>query len=324
MPIPRPHVGPLVHRLLTTPIRPDLFSRHRYTGPPASDELQLTWLGTAGFRLEYRGQVLLIDPYVSRPGMRASLLRPLRPDHEAIRRHVPDADVIVCTHSHHDHILDVPDIARLTGAQVIGSSSTCNLCRGAGLSSNQLVEVDAPQALERGPFRITLRRSLHGRALFNRVPLEGSIPPGTRPPLRLNEFRNDTNFGVLIECLPEHGDAPGLQVFHLGSADFYPETVDGLHADVLLACLAGRHRREGYVRELLLSLQPRVVIPCHYDDFFRPLEEPIRELPKTDLAGFREEVLRTSVSTRLVILDLLGSFRCRVDDPALPPRPWES
>lgn len=323
MTIPRPHVGPLVHRFLTTPIRADLFSRHRYTTPPEPDQLQLTWLGTAGFSLEYRGRVLLIDPFVSRPRMRHTLWRPLRPNLDAIRRHVPRADFIVCTHSHHDHILDVPEIARLTGAQVVGSDSTCNLCRGAGLTSNQLKLVDAPRILELPPFRITLRRSLHGRALFNRVPLVGSIPPGTKLPLRMREFRSDTNFGVLIECLPEAGDGPGPSVFHLGSADFHPETVDGLRADVLLACLAGRHRRDGYVRELLHALQPRVVIPIHYDDFFLPLEKPIRELPHTDLTGFREEVLRTSISTRLVILDLLGSFRCSVDDPALPPRQWE-
>ena len=35
------------------------------------------------------------------------------------------ADGILCGHTHFDHVLDVPAIARFTGAQVFGAESRC-------------------------------------------------------------------------------------------------------------------------------------------------------------------------------------------------------
>ena len=320
--IRRPRLGQNVHRLLCRPIRRDLFSRFRHRRPLAEDQVQVTWLGTAGFTVEYAGHTLLLDPYLSRPGLRKSLAGPLLPDVEAIRRFAPRADVIVAGHSHSDHILDIPEIARLTGARVVGSASTSNLCRGYGLSASQILEVEAPQTVEVGPFRITVRPSLHGKAVMGRVPLVGQIPQGAHPPLRFQQYLNDTTFGTVVECLGESSAGQGLTLFHLGSADFYPETIEGQKADVLLPCLMGREHHPGFVRELLDQLQPRVVIPCHFDDFFVPMEQPIRELPGADLEGFRQDVLHNSVSTRLVILEKLGSFRCGLNDPALPERTW--
>jgi L-ascorbate metabolism protein UlaG (beta-lactamase superfamily) len=38
--------------------------------------------------------------------------------------HVKRADFILVTHTHYDHVLDVPYIATKTGATVIGTEST--------------------------------------------------------------------------------------------------------------------------------------------------------------------------------------------------------
>ncbi len=306
--------------MLTSSLPGDLFAHHRYRAPLRPDEVEVTWLGTAGLVVRHRGSVLLVDPFVSRPGLGATLARPLTADVDAIRRHVPQADAIVCSHSHHDHVLDVPEIARLTGALVVGSDASANLCRGYGLPASQIIEVSAPQTLVIGPFRVTFRPSMHGRAVAGRVPLVGTIPPGIRPPLRTNQYRNDTTFGVLIEA--GEGDS-AVSVFHLGSADFLPETVRGIRCDLLLPCMMGRHRRPAFTHDLLAAVRPRAVIPIHFDDFFTPLDQPIRELPGADLAGFRNEVLRTGFACRLRILDLLESFRLSADDPGLPPRDWD-
>jgi len=307
-----------MHRWIMKPLRRDLFSRFQYRRPLGADAVQLTWLGTAGFAVEAHGRTLLLDPFVSRPGFRHSLTRPLSANVDAIRTQVPRADVIAVGHAHHDHALDVPDIARITGAQVLGSSSTINLCRAHGLSSNQLTEVKAPQTVETGPFRITFRPSIHGKAVAGRIPMPGDIPPGVKPPLRLSEFKCGDTFGIFVE-VDVPGDDP-LSLFHLGSADFFPETLQGLQCDLLTPCLYGREHHEGYTRDLLQTLKPRVVIPNHFDDFMRPLGGPIRELPGADLAGFRREVLDASHACRLVILEPLGHYRLSLDDEALPAR----
>lgn len=315
----RQRASRLVHRAITGVPRRDLFTRLHYSEPQRPDQVEVTWLGTAGIAVRYRGDVLLVDPYVSRPGLQETLTRRLEPDVDAVRRYLPRADAIVCSHSHHDHILDVPEVARVTGARVVGSDASANLCRAYGLPASQIIEVSPPQTVELGAFRITCRPSQHGRAVAGRVPLVGTIPSGVRPPLRYSEYRNDTTFGLLIEV--GEGDE-AVSIFHLGSADFLPETVRGIRCDLLMPCMMGRDRRPAFTHDLLAAVHPRVVIPFHFDDFFTPLDQPMRELPGADLVGFSREVRRSGAPCRLVVLDLLGRFRLSADDPALPDRQW--
>ncbi len=100
--------------------------------PPSSEKSRqviLRWLGTAGWEISDGTTVILIDPYVSRifgpqpPGRTpyartAGDTRPLygwddvaTPDVAAIDEHVQRADFVLVTHTHYDHVLDVPHIA---------------------------------------------------------------------------------------------------------------------------------------------------------------------------------------------------------------------
>ncbi|MCK5796088.1 MAG: MBL fold metallo-hydrolase [Deltaproteobacteria bacterium] len=302
--------GSLVHQLLMR--RPDtgLFDRFTYAEALPDDQVEVRWFGTAGFSLTYRGAVLLIDPFITRPSVRKTLSRPLVSDEAALARWVPRADVIACGHSHHDHILDVPAIARRTGAMVLGSRSSCNLCRAYGVGEEQLRELCAPATVSHGPFCVTVLPSRHGRALLNRVPLEGSIPPGLRGPLRMRAFRTDETFALKV--VVSEGDRR-VTFVQLSSADFTDETFMGEHCDVLMPCIVGRHRRPGYTAALLSLLQPKVVVPHHYDDFFLPLGTPLRELPRADLAGFQREVRGARVPCRIVTPYRLETIRFTLD-----------
>src|SRR5262245_32508571 len=80
----------------------------------------VTWLGTAGFAIAYADHVLLFDPYLTRASLSRCLLAPLQPDAALAQRLIPRADAIVLSHTHFDHALDVPVIARQTGARVFG------------------------------------------------------------------------------------------------------------------------------------------------------------------------------------------------------------
>jgi len=76
---------------------------------PARAPLTLTYLGVAGWQLEADGHTLLLDPYFSRPDLDG----PVVPDAAAIAaRTPPRVDAILIGHSHVDHLLDAPTIAR--------------------------------------------------------------------------------------------------------------------------------------------------------------------------------------------------------------------
>ena len=83
---------------------------------------------------------------------------------------------MLCGHSHFDHLLDAPRIARVTGAQLIGSKTTCAYGRAEGLPREKLVVIGAvAQNVQVGEFEVTFFPSLHGRIFLGRVPLPGEL-----------------------------------------------------------------------------------------------------------------------------------------------------
>ena len=91
------------------------------------DGLTVSWLGVSGYRFEYEGHTLLVDPYVSRVPLSSVLARrPALPDPERIGRHIgsPTKCVgILVGHTHFDHAVDAPVIARRLACKAYGSAS---------------------------------------------------------------------------------------------------------------------------------------------------------------------------------------------------------
>jgi L-ascorbate metabolism protein UlaG (beta-lactamase superfamily) len=69
-----------------------------------------------------------------------------------------------------------------------------------------------------------------------------------------------------------------------GSAGFRPGALDGQQADVAYLGVGQLGlQSEEYIRtywaETVRAVGARRVVPIHWDDFFRPLSEPLRALP---------------------------------------------
>jgi L-ascorbate metabolism protein UlaG (beta-lactamase superfamily) len=115
------------------------------------------------------------------------------------------------------------------------------------------------------------------------VPLPGEVLRAPRLPVRAWHYKMGGAFGILVR-------APGVSVYHNGSADLVDAELEGEHADVLLVGLAGRRGTRDYVKRLVEALRPGLVVPTHHDAFFAPLEAGVRLLPGVDLDGFAREV----------------------------------
>lgn len=256
----------------------------RPQGSGAGWGVRLKWLGTAGFVVETKETTLLVDPFLTRPSFGRIAAR-MVPDDLAIARHVPrKVDAILCGHSHFDHVADAPRIAKLTRAKLVGSLSTCSWGRSEGLPESQLVQVPPTGAIARfGDVEVRFVPSRHGKVAFGRVPFIGEVRTTPRGPGRIWHYRMGGAFGLLIK-------APGVTIYHNGSADLIDAELDGERADVLLACLAGRKGTENYVGRLVSALGPKLVVPTHHDAFFAPLERGLHLLPGIDVEGFVSEV----------------------------------
>ena len=287
---------PSVYERMFPRWRPRADLRPRGVGQGAP--LRLSWLGTAGYVIESPGACVLVDPFLTRGSLLATALKPIVPDEDAIRRHLPPrVDAVLCGHSHYDHVADAPLAARLTGAKLVGSASTCAWGRAAGLPEAKLVHVPAGGALVHvGDLEIRFVPSRHGRVTVGpvKVPqLPGEVLTPPRGPGRVMHYKMGGAFGILVR-------APGVTLYHNGSADLVDAELEGERADVLVAGLAGRRGTQNYVARLLGALSPRVVIPTHHDAFFAPLERGVHLLPGIDLDGFVSEVALRSPEARVV------------------------
>src|SRR5579872_4012751 len=170
-----------------------------------ADSVALSYLGTAGWQITSGKTVILVDPYLSRvkypspnDGVSPDDPRPLvagdsivEPDAAVIDAHIQRADYIFLTHTHPDHSLDMPYIARKTGARVIGTESTANVARAYAVPEGQIQVVKGGEELQFDGFSVRVIRSLHG--LFRKpAPGQGPAPPplvpaGLKAPLRFGQ-----------------------------------------------------------------------------------------------------------------------------------------
>ncbi len=298
-------LGLAVHRLLTKQLPSDLYYRVPSTSAvPQKGDVSFRWMGAAGFEIEARGRRMLIDPFVSRPNIRQTLLHPLVPDVDAVRRYVASADVICAGHSHHDHAMDIGAICSHTGATVYGSESALHMARATGAPSELLSHVAAGDVVDHGPYRIRVMRSIHGKVFAGRIPSPGVMGDPQGPGFRIKQYKVGATFGL-------HVTVGSVSFMHLGSADFVESALHGMNCDVLLLCIVGRQGSPNFTHRILRTLRPKVVLPCHWDNFLLPFDHPARIIPRCNIEVFLEEVETSGVDCEVALLDFFSSYRFR-------------
>ncbi|MEO1273243.1 MAG: MBL fold metallo-hydrolase [Myxococcota bacterium] len=277
---------------------------HRDPGEANDADLTLRYLGTAGFVLEGDGRTVVVDPFITRPGIYQTLFKPLAPDERLIRAVLPRADEVLIGHAHHDHVLDGPTLCHQTGARFIGSPSACNVARAAGLPTSQLVETRGRETIPMGRGLVKGLPSLHGRVYFNTIPLPGTIDAPPQWPPRYRQLRHGLVLNWYIEMA-------GLRIVHIDSADFIDRELEGLEADVVCLCAIGRRYRPNYVEDCIRLLRPKMVIACHWDWFFTPYHTQPLCLPGVNLPGFVEEIRRAGADP--IVLPFEGRLGLHAD-----------
>lgn len=275
--------------------------------------LTIQYLGTAGWVVRSGALTILIDPYVSRingpppPGV-AQYTSPgdSRPiyhwddtaiaDERAIEKYVPAADIILVTHTHYDHVLDVPHIALKTHALIIGTESTQNVMRAYGVPEQQLLTVRGGEDYDFGTFAVKVIPSLHS-ALDHKHYFSSAIAPaGLRAPLTLRQIHPEG--GTLAYLMR----IAGTELLAFGSMNYIEREIDGLRPDLVMAG-AGSSRQEiyQYTKRLMHALgNPPIVLPTHWDNFLAPYGASQRAA-LTALRSFVNEVRDVSPSTQVIV-----------------------
>jgi L-ascorbate metabolism protein UlaG (beta-lactamase superfamily) len=263
--------------------------------------LELEWLGVSGYRITHERHTLLIDPYISRvPLADVIRRRPAIPDPALIERFIgtpPNVVGVLVGHTHFDHAVDAPAIAKRFDCDAYGSSSLAQLMRIHG-EARRAVEITPYQRYELGPFTVTFVPSLHSKLILGlAVPFDGALTCEHLDALTPSAYRCGPVYGIHIEVA-------GTSFYHQGSANLQDDAIRHRGVDYFLSGVAGRGFTTDFWTRILTRLQPHTVVPTHYDDFFRALDQPMGFTTNVNLAHVPDEIHRVSGEIAVAALPL--------------------
>lgn len=247
--------------------------------------IELRWLGTAGFHLRFAGGELLLDPYLSRlPGARPAIRFSLQ--------EFRGVSLILVSHGHFDHAMDLAELAALPSVRIHAPLRTSRALAGQGVSQAAL------QPNER-----LASFAWHG-AQIRTVPSRHMV---FDPPMILQSLARLLRGGSLLRFLRIAGRHPagsscefllnlgGYRVLFSGSGGGDWDQMARLRPHCFLLPFAGRSDLIEYYLRALRKLRPGTVVLHHFDPFFPSL------CPDYPVRAFRERLSREMPGIRVIV-----------------------
>ncbi len=243
-----------------------------------TDSVTATWLGVTTLLFDDGDTQILIDGFFSRPTLADIILdRPVGNDAAMINYALDEYRMrrlaaIIPVHSHFDHALDVGAIANRTSASILGSESTLQIARGAGVPEDQTTLIEIGRTYEFGRFAVTMLASSHASLGWRgSVVFPGDIDAPLAMPQPVSAFREGSSYTIVISH-------PQGTTIVQGSAGMPRDTLARVSADVVMLGVNGLESlgfdyAERYWQSLVTATGAQSVYPIHFDDFTRPFGE---------------------------------------------------
>ncbi|UCF47643.1 MAG: MBL fold metallo-hydrolase [Myxococcales bacterium] len=246
-----------------------------------TDALTVRYTGTATLVFSDGETTWMTDGWFSRPKPLQVLFGKIEPDLDAItngleRNEVDELAAVFALHSHYDHAMDSPEVAKRTGAVLLGSESTANIGRGWRLPEKQIRVVVDREPIAIGKFTVTPIELRHFQfpdpEMAARALGDPEIDAPLTPPVAAFDYRVGKAYVL-------HVAHPKGTWLILGSAGFVAGALEGYDADVVFLGVGALGSqtdayRESYWKETVERTNPTRVIPIHWDSLTGPAEGP--------------------------------------------------
>jgi len=270
--------------------------------------LRVQYIGVGCFLIQWGQTAVLTDPFWSHLPLHRVAFGHIAPDPEQIDPHLPpldDVQAVLVGHTHYDHVLDLPYVAPMMhpDAKVFGSETLQHLYAAEPVArpivpvDEHLASADEPgQWLKTANERVRilpLRSGHPDQYLFFHF-FQGDLEtPRETPPTRAHHFLEGLTLAWLIDFLDANGRIAQrvyVQTSSRGVPDgLLPPGVKEEHpVDVALVAMDCANRKAQGKPNVIDELNPREVIFCHWEDFFRPKTKPPREIVKVNLPALRK------------------------------------
>jgi hypothetical protein len=269
------------------------------------EELQITYLGCGGFNIERGDKSILIDPYFSNQPLLFRLLfskvgfKTIKSDTTTINNKLTPlyqkhkASSIWVSHSHYDHLLDVPYVYEKfakNDSKIYCSQSGSNIIKGVeSINFKNIISLDqnvttidkigTQYYTADSTIRVTPILSEHAPHLFWNIKFYEGQSKGHRKynkstsNSRSDWWKEGIPFSFLFDFLSKDGDIE-FRIFIQTSAaapfkGFVPEKLRAQHPiNLAMFGAASFDYVNNYPEQLIEYMKPERLIICHWEDFF--------------------------------------------------------
>ena len=226
-----------------------------------ADQFTFRWLGVAGLEFCFQDKNLLVDPYLTRVSKAKFLFEKIETNKILLKSLVKKADGVLVTHAHFDHLLDVPEIIKMTNALVAGSLNTQKILKAAGVQESKITLVDSKKIINWSEFLVSTKPITHLK-----IPGYGygQIKEAPILPMRAGKYKMDVDYQYKIQV------AGKVFLTEIGKNNLQTDECDVLF---LYAFHANK-----YLKKVLSRIKTKNIVFIHWDDFFQSLNSPQESL----------------------------------------------
>ena len=256
--------------------------------------MKVTFFGTTTLLFDDGIDQVMFDVHFTRPSLMKYIFSSEATDEKLVKKmidnhHIDRLKAIFISHSHHDHVMDAPLMANLCNAEIYGSSSALNVARGGNVPEEKLTQFKHNETYTVGDFKIKVLNSLHSKPTILNNDLGQTINAPLVQPVRLRDYKEGGSYDFYVEH-------QGKSYLIRPSFNYIEGQLDGYNADVLFLGVAGLAKADEatekkFYEETIKKVEPDLVIPLHWDNFFSSLEKPVISMPrfveKTEVVFFK-------------------------------------